>query len=120
MRIWDTSIGTSQEPDVATHAEDSITSISSAVSYPNYSSHRALNSPQDNCWCSGSLDSFVRHYVKAKPEKLGEAEISATISVECVAIDPKGKRVVVSSASVHSSDQLLHLFHNFYDAETRP
>ncbi|KAH9892894.1 hypothetical protein C8Q73DRAFT_76644 [Cubamyces lactineus] len=81
VRIWDTGLGEDQEPPVAMEASEEVTTISAG----------------SDCWVSGSKDSDVRRYESAKPNLQGLVANAAGVPIRCVAIDPKGKRVAVTS-----------------------
>ncbi|KII92369.1 hypothetical protein PLICRDRAFT_102810 [Plicaturopsis crispa FD-325 SS-3] len=81
VRIWHTNLGADQEPDAAAEAAEGITSVASA----------------NDCWLSGCADSEVRRYVQGKAELDGLVTSAIGVAIRCVAVDPKGKRVAVTS-----------------------
>ncbi|EIW62718.1 uncharacterized protein TRAVEDRAFT_112621 [Trametes versicolor FP-101664 SS1] len=81
VRIWDTALGEDQEPPCATEALEEVTAIAAAP----------------DCWISGSKDSDVRQYEPGKPNMRGLLTNNAGIPIRSVAVDPKGKRVAVTS-----------------------
>lgn len=84
MRIWRTDKGEDQEPEIQPDANEGITCLSASKER----------------WLSGSEDSEVRSF-KAGENGLEDMITSAIgVSVRCVAIDPKGKRVAVTSECV--------------------
>ncbi|OSD04053.1 hypothetical protein PYCCODRAFT_1408512 [Trametes coccinea BRFM310] len=81
VRIWDAEQGEDQEPPCATESNEDVTTIASA----------------NDCWLSGSKDSDVRKYEAGKPNMQGLVTNAAGIPIRCVAVDPMGKRVAVTS-----------------------
>ncbi|KAH7914143.1 hypothetical protein BJ138DRAFT_479545 [Hygrophoropsis aurantiaca] len=81
VRVWHTDEGTDQEPDIATEANEGVTSISVANDY----------------WLSGSEDSEVRRYQTGKNELDGLVASAAGVAVRSIAVDPRGRRVAVAS-----------------------
>ncbi|KAI8993813.1 hypothetical protein BD414DRAFT_480518 [Trametes punicea] len=81
VRIWDVEQGEDQEPPCATEANEEVTAIAAGT----------------DCWFSGSKDSDVRRYEAGKPTLQGLVTSAAGIPIRCVAVDPKGKKVAVTS-----------------------
>ncbi|KAF8520383.1 hypothetical protein BU17DRAFT_88972 [Hysterangium stoloniferum] len=81
VRIWKSALGSVQEPDVAVEGEEGITTI--ATSSQN--------------WISGSVDACVRMYDAQGSTMEGLVTRATAVPVRCVAIDPKGERVAVTS-----------------------
>ncbi|KAJ7680302.1 hypothetical protein DFH06DRAFT_1076932 [Mycena polygramma] len=81
VRIWKVEDGSSQEPATATDADQAITSISVS----------------NDCWLSASSDSDVRRYAKEAAKMDGLVTNTRSAPVRCVAIDPRGKTVAVTS-----------------------
>ncbi|CDO76190.1 hypothetical protein BN946_scf185037.g13 [Trametes cinnabarina] len=81
VRIWDAEKGEDQEPPCAMEANEEVTTIGAGT----------------DCWLSGSKDSDVRKYEAGKPNFQGLVTNAAGIPIRCVAVDPKGKRVAVTS-----------------------
>ncbi|KAJ7045494.1 hypothetical protein C8F04DRAFT_1064981 [Mycena alexandri] len=81
VRIWEVEKGSAQEPRTAVDANQAITSLAT--------SH--------DCWASGSLDSDVRRYPMDSAEMDGLITNARLAAVRCVAIDPRGKFVAVTS-----------------------
>ncbi|KAI0371170.1 hypothetical protein BV20DRAFT_965857 [Pilatotrama ljubarskyi] len=81
VRIWDTSLGEDQEPPCATEADEEVTALAAGT----------------DCWLSGSKDSDVRKYELGKPTLQGLVANAAGVPIRCIAVDPKGKRVAVTS-----------------------
>jgi len=108
VRVWRTDQGGDQEPEVATEADRGITSISTAVRIAFARMRPPLpHSPaQPNCWITGSEDGEVRRYTKNVPNLEGLVTHVAALAVRCVAVDPTGKKVAVTSEYFHF---LLHL-----------
>ncbi|TFK53583.1 WD40 repeat-like protein, partial [Heliocybe sulcata] len=81
VRVWNTKEGADQEPGIAVEAGESITAI--AVG--------------EDCWLSGSEDTEVRRYLKDETVMEGLVTSGNGAAIRSLAIDPKGKRVAVSS-----------------------
>ncbi|CAL1707133.1 unnamed protein product [Somion occarium] len=81
VRIWKTNLGAEQEPDVAIEAMDGITTVAAG----------------NNAWFSGSEDADVRQYEKDKHEVSGLVTTAIGVPIRCVAVDPKGQRITVTS-----------------------
>ncbi|TFK74051.1 hypothetical protein BDN72DRAFT_122595 [Pluteus cervinus] len=81
VRIWKTNEGAQQEPDIATEAEEPVTSIAAT----------------DLCWISGSLDAEVRRYVGHGSSMSDVVTSSNALPTRSVATDPEGKRLAVGS-----------------------
>ncbi|KZT29190.1 hypothetical protein NEOLEDRAFT_1057404 [Neolentinus lepideus HHB14362 ss-1] len=81
VRVWNTNEGADQEPGVAVEAGESITAVAIG----------------EDCWLSGSEDSEVRRYPKNATEMEGLVTSGNGAAIRSLAIDPKGKRVAVSS-----------------------
>lgn len=81
VRLWRTDEGEDQEPPTAVEAGESIMTLAA--------SH--------NAWFSGSKDSDVRQYKAGDPDMEGVVTSSAAACIRCVAVDPTGKRIAVSS-----------------------
>ncbi|KAK2467874.1 hypothetical protein APHAL10511_000169 [Amanita phalloides] len=82
--IWKLDEGDDQEPERAAQAEDAITSLAAT----------------HDCWLAGSKDSIVRQYSRDSGTYEGDLADMKGIPIRDVAIDPRGKRVVVSSDDV--------------------
>ena len=52
---------------------------------------------QDTCWVSGSEDNEVRRYEKNKNQLRGLVTNANGLAIRCVAFDPKGKKLAVTS-----------------------
>ncbi|KAI0674964.1 hypothetical protein C8Q78DRAFT_965239 [Trametes maxima] len=81
VRIWDAELGEDQEPPCVTEANEEVTSVAAST----------------NCWLSASKDSDVRQYKAGKDSLRGLVTSAAGVSIRCVAVDPKGKRVAITS-----------------------
>ncbi|KAI0073865.1 hypothetical protein K474DRAFT_1648846 [Panus rudis PR-1116 ss-1] len=81
VRIWNAKAGADQEPDVAIEAVEGITSVSAG----------------DDFWLSGSVDSEVRKYEKGSKTFTELITSAIGVAIRCVAVDPKSKRVAVTS-----------------------
>ncbi|KAF8588697.1 hypothetical protein K439DRAFT_1651834 [Ramaria rubella] len=81
VRIWRPDLGSVQEPDVAVEGDDAITSVATSKYH----------------WLSGSLDACVRRYDAQGSAMEGLVTRAVAVPVRCVAIDPKGERVAVTS-----------------------
>jgi chromosome transmission fidelity protein 4 len=81
VRIWRTDQGADQEPEISTDASEGITSLSASK----------------GVWLSGSEDGDVRSYLAGAPEMEGMVTSAIGVPTRCVAVDPKGKRVAVTS-----------------------
>ncbi|OBZ68085.1 Minichromosome loss protein 1 [Grifola frondosa] len=81
VRIWRTDLGADQEPDVAIEAVEGISTLATG----------------NDCWLSGSEDAEVRRYTHAKADLEGLVTNAMGVAIRCVAVDPKGKRVAVTS-----------------------
>ncbi|KIK71000.1 hypothetical protein GYMLUDRAFT_66212 [Collybiopsis luxurians FD-317 M1] len=79
VRIW--KVTEESEPGIVTEAEEPVTSL--AVS--------------DDYWLSSSEDSYVRRYIKDREEFHGNVTDGASLPVRCIALDPKGRRLAVTS-----------------------
>lgn len=86
VRIWKMDEGADQEPDMATEADQAITSVAAT----------------SDCWISASEDGEVRRYVKDRSDLDGLVTTTAGIAIRNIAFDPKGKRVAVASECVRS------------------
>ncbi|KAA1471682.1 WD40 repeat-like protein [Dentipellis sp. KUC8613] len=83
-RIWRTDKGDDYDPDVAVEAGEPLMTIAAAK----------------HCWFTGSADSEVRQYARGSREFQALVTSSAGVTIRCIAVDPKGKRVAVSSAEM--------------------
>ncbi|KAH7923714.1 WD40 repeat-like protein [Leucogyrophana mollusca] len=81
VRIWHTDEGEDQEPDIATEANEGVTTVTAANDY----------------WLSGSEDSEVRRYPTGKNELDGLVTSAVGVAVRSLAVDPRGRRVAVTS-----------------------
>ncbi|KAI9461236.1 hypothetical protein BJY52DRAFT_217010 [Lactarius psammicola] len=81
VRLWKTDEGEDQEPPTAIEAGESIMTLAAS----------------NNAWFSGSKDSDVRQYKAGDPDMEAVVTSSAAACIRCVAVDPAGKRVAVSS-----------------------
>ncbi|RPD78202.1 hypothetical protein L226DRAFT_551036 [Lentinus tigrinus ALCF2SS1-7] len=87
VRLWDTELGEDQEPPSAAEATDEVTAVASG----------------NTCWISGSKDGEVRKYELFRPAQgstpvlEGFVTSSHGIPIRCIAVDPKGARVAVTS-----------------------
>ncbi|KAF8627825.1 hypothetical protein AX15_004246 [Amanita polypyramis BW_CC] len=82
--IWKLDEGDDQEPERAPQADDAITCLAAT----------------HDCWFAGSKDSVVRRYLRGGSTYEGDLADMKGIPIRDVAIDPKGKRVVVASDDV--------------------
>ncbi|KAH9045120.1 hypothetical protein EDB84DRAFT_1469307 [Lactarius hengduanensis] len=78
VRLWKTDEGEDQEPPTAIEAGESIMTLAAS-------------------WFSGSKDSDVRQYKAGDPDMEAVVTSSAAACIRCIAIDPAGKRIAVSS-----------------------
>lgn len=98
MRIWKVNEGSDQEPSTAVEAEDAVTCVAATVCNLVVSVMESLTiSIQDDYWFSGSEDTEVRRYLRESNEFDAPLTSVAGVPVRCVAIDPRGRRVAVSS-----------------------
>ncbi|KAK7692601.1 hypothetical protein QCA50_004233 [Cerrena zonata] len=81
VRIWKTNLGADQEPDSAVEAMEAITSVTTG----------------NGTWFSGSEDADVRQYDKDKTESCGLITTAIGVPIRCVAVEPNGKRIAVTS-----------------------
>lgn len=81
VRIWRTDKGADQEPEVATDASEGVTSLSASKTN----------------WLSASEDGDVRLYNAGQSDLQGIVTNAAGVGVRSVAVDPKGKRVAITS-----------------------
>ncbi|EIW83036.1 WD40 repeat-like protein [Coniophora puteana RWD-64-598 SS2] len=81
VRIFHVEKGKDQEPDAAAEAEDNITALTAA----------------NECWLSASEDSYIRTYTAGKNTFNGLAGSVKGATINCIAVDPKGKRIAVAS-----------------------
>ena len=81
VRIWRTDKGADQEPEISADAGEGITSLSASK----------------GAWLSGSEDGDVRSYATGESNMEGMVTSAVGVPIRCVAIDPKGKRVAVTS-----------------------
>ncbi|KAI0930326.1 hypothetical protein AcW1_009052 [Taiwanofungus camphoratus] len=81
VRIWRTDLGADQEPDAAVEASEGITSVAAG----------------HDCWFSGSEDTEVRKYGHGKAGLTGLVTTAAGVAIRCLAVDPKGGRIAVTS-----------------------
>ncbi|KAG7446498.1 WD40 repeat-like protein [Guyanagaster necrorhizus] len=81
VRLWRMDEGAEQEPEVAPDADLPVTCIAACADY----------------WLSGSEDALVRRYLKNTNEYDGYAASVNGVSVRCLAIDAKGRRLAVGS-----------------------
>ena len=81
VRIWRTDKGADQEPEISADAGEGITSLSASK----------------GAWLSGSEDGDVRLYATGESNMEGMVTSAVGVPIRCVAIDPKGKRVAVTS-----------------------
>ncbi|KAF8499832.1 WD40 repeat-like protein [Russula emetica] len=81
VRLWKTDQGEDQEPPTAIEAGESITTLAAS----------------NNAWFSGSKDSDVRQYKAGDPYMEAVITSCAAACIRCVAVDPAGKRIAVSS-----------------------
>ncbi|THH15042.1 hypothetical protein EW146_g5378 [Bondarzewia mesenterica] len=81
VRIWHTNKGSDQEPDTAIEAGEAIVTVASG----------------NDSWFSGSQDSDVRQYRHGKNEFQALVAGIPAASIQCVAVDPAGKRIAVTS-----------------------
>ncbi|KAI0665347.1 hypothetical protein C8Q78DRAFT_1118280 [Trametes maxima] len=81
VRIWDAELGEDQEPPCVTEANEEVTSVAAST----------------NCWLSASKDSDVRQYEAGKDSLRALVASAAGVPIRCVAVDPKGKRVAITS-----------------------
>jgi chromosome transmission fidelity protein 4 len=81
VRVWRTDQGADQEPEISTDAMEGITSLSASK----------------GAWLSGSEDGDVRSYVAGESSMDGMVTSAVGVAIRCVAIDPMGKRVAVTS-----------------------
>lgn len=109
VRIWKVNEGADQEPSTAVEAEDAITCVGAAVSMDHWNCFMTLMKlVQDDYWFSGSEDTEVRRYLRDSNEFDAPLTTVAGVPVRYVAIDPKGRRVAVTSECVvHLSRHLL-------------
>lgn len=105
VRIWDMELGADQEPPSAAEAMDEVTTVAPAVRGQSVNASHLLSESrlQAECWLSGSKDGDVRRYEKfkpgsdAKPALEGLVTSAHGVSIRCVAPNPDGKRVAVTS-----------------------
>ncbi|KAL6310466.1 hypothetical protein BKA93DRAFT_814193 [Sparassis latifolia] len=81
VRIWRTDAGADQEPDAATEAVDGVTTVAAGR----------------NSWFSGSEDAEVRQYTRGAKDLEGLITSAIGVPIRCVAVDPKGARIAVTS-----------------------
>ncbi|TFK94640.1 hypothetical protein K466DRAFT_475981 [Polyporus arcularius HHB13444] len=87
VRLWDPELGEDQEPPSAAEATDEVTALASGA----------------DCWLSGSKDGEVRKYELYRPAQEsapvleGFVTSSHGIPIRCVAVDPTGTRVAITS-----------------------
>ncbi|KAK0213060.1 hypothetical protein DFS33DRAFT_93789 [Desarmillaria ectypa] len=81
VRLWKMDEGAEQEPETAPDADLPITCITACA----------------DCWFSGSEDAQVRRYLKNTNECDGYTASVKGVSVRCLAIDTKGRRLAVGS-----------------------
>lgn len=81
VRLWRADLGADQEPDVAVEAAEAITSLATGR----------------DCWFSGSTDTEVRRYEHAISEMSGLVTSANGVPIRCVAVDPQGKKIAVTS-----------------------
>ncbi|KAH9176634.1 WD40 repeat-like protein [Lactarius sanguifluus] len=81
VRLWKTDEGEDQEPPTAIEAGESIMTLAAS----------------NSAWFSGSKDSDVRQYKAGDPDMEAVVTSSAAACIRCIAIDPAGKRIAVSS-----------------------
>ncbi|CAA7260577.1 unnamed protein product [Cyclocybe aegerita] len=81
VRIWKVNEGAEQEPSTAAEAEDAITCVAAA----------------DDYWFSGSEDTEVRRYFKDSNQFDAPLTSFAGVPVRYITVDPKGRRVAVTS-----------------------
>ncbi|EMD37802.1 hypothetical protein CERSUDRAFT_114458 [Gelatoporia subvermispora B] len=85
VRIFRTDKGSDQEPDVALDAAEGITALATSHEY----------------FFTGSVDSEVRQYNKdysnGEPQLDGNVTSAHGVAIRDVAVDPKGKRIAVTS-----------------------
>ncbi|KAH9942276.1 uncharacterized protein BXZ73DRAFT_87916 [Epithele typhae] len=87
VRLWDAEKGEDQEPPSAAEAADEISTLA----------------PATGCWLSGSKDGDVRRYKNLAPGSestpifTGLVASAKGVAIRCVAVDPKGQRVAVTS-----------------------
>jgi chromosome transmission fidelity protein 4 len=105
VRVWHTDQGADQEPEMATEADQGITSLSAAVREPINSVCLCIDNLvlQYDCWLSGSEDSVVRRYDKHKPDLLGHVASANAVPIHSVSVNPEGNRVAVASEYVNVS-----------------
>ncbi|KAI0268637.1 WD40 repeat-like protein [Gloeopeniophorella convolvens] len=84
VRLWKTDEGEDQEPPTAIEAGESIMTLAASGS----------------AWFSGSKDSEVRQYKAGDPDMDAVVTSSAAACIRCIAVDPAGKRIAVSSDEV--------------------
>ncbi|KAF8629176.1 hypothetical protein AX17_005761 [Amanita inopinata Kibby_2008] len=82
--IWKLDEGEDQEPERALQADDAITSLAAT----------------HDCWLSGSKDSIVRRYLRDGSTYEGDLIDTRGVPVRDLAIDTRGKRVVIASDDV--------------------
>jgi chromosome transmission fidelity protein 4 len=93
--------GSDQEPSTAVEAEDAVTCVAATVRNLQVSATMSLTIRiQDDYWFSGSEDTEVRRYLRESNEFDAPLTSVAGVPVRSVAIDPKGRRVAVSSECV--------------------
>ncbi|RDB16923.1 Minichromosome loss protein 1 [Hypsizygus marmoreus] len=81
VRIWKIDEGAEQEPETAAEPDNPITTVAAA----------------NECWLSGCEDSYVRIYEKHTGVFSGNLTNANAVPIRCVAVEPKGKRVAVTS-----------------------
>ncbi|KAF9522661.1 hypothetical protein CPB83DRAFT_864133 [Crepidotus variabilis] len=81
VRIWKINEGAEQEPSTAAEAEDAVLCVAAA----------------DDYWFSGSVDTEARRYLRDSNEFDAPLTTVAGVPVRSIAVDPKSRRVAVTS-----------------------
>lgn len=80
VRIWRTSAGADQEPQMASETEGPVITLTA----------------WKDGWLSGSEDGAVRSY-QAEGNALTGKVTQSTLDIRCIAVDPTGTKVAVAS-----------------------